>query len=153
MSYFGPRSALGLGLESKLILVLFNIFGYPGHMGEQWVTIDTASKVFNVKDRTIRRWIKAGKLTAKKQGGRVYVAIDSTLTETLVTGDDYQELVERLRIELKNKSELVEHLKGEVDFLRNAHAASLSQIQQLLTEAKEQEKRKRPWWRRGGDND
>lgn len=42
----------------------------------QYVNINEASKILNVNEETVRRWIRSGKLKAEKHGGRIGYRID-----------------------------------------------------------------------------
>lgn len=46
------------------------------------MTIQEASKKLGVSERTIRRWIKSGKLKAGKQGGRVRILLAESVEST-----------------------------------------------------------------------
>ena len=124
-------------------------------MGNQWVTIEDAQKLLGVSQRTVYRWIDKGQLASQKRGSKTYVAIDTSQisAESAEIDKELADKLARLEIELNAKNDYIEHLEGEVDYLRNAHAASLSANQSLqkLIESRNQEdaerQKKGKWWR------
>jgi methyl-accepting chemotaxis protein len=151
---------------------------------DRWVTIAEAATILGKSTRTIRRYVAQGKLGADKSkspmlvrvsdmtdtvadtvadtGGQV-ADIDRQASDTLrATIQDLERKVDRLaaandRLEAANDrlQDLLERAEGEVDYLRQALAASMGNQQKLL----EAQTGRRSWierllpWTRGGENE
>lgn len=50
----------------------------------QYVNINEASKILNVNEETVRRWIRSGKLKAEKHGGRIGYRIDKKILDDFI---------------------------------------------------------------------
>jgi hypothetical protein len=122
-----------------------------------WVSVSEAAELLGKSERTVWRWVKRGKLAIDRSVTPHLVNVsdtvsdidtDKTVTPT-VTPDRVSELegtVERLREKVDRLASENEQLqadndrlrdvlgevRGERDYLRQAHAASLSTQQRLL---------------------
>ena len=123
---------------------------------EQWVTVSEAVGIYGKSERTVRRWVREGKLQSKTERNKLYVLAPDfapDLRQAKKGAPDIQELqvkIEKLEMDVEAKAAIIEQLTGERDFLRQAHAASLSQIQ-ILIEAETEKKSGKKWWRFWGD--
>ena len=113
------------------------------------MSIQDAAKHFNVSDRTIRRWIKSGRLYAQLINGKYCVDIELTNHLTSDLTDDNVELVDQLRSEVERMAKLLERKDEQTDHLQQLLAVSQKSIQQL-TEQNQlllEDQRHRPWWK------
>ena len=114
------------------------------------MSIQDAAKHFNVSDRTIRRWIKSGRLYAQLINGKYCVDIELTNHLTSDLTDDNVELVDQLRSEVERMAKLLERKDEQTDHLQQLLAVSQKSIQQL-TEQNQfllEDTRRRTWWKR-----
>jgi len=93
-----------VGLDSKEAgkwywsVLLFT--GKVGNMTGKWFTMSEACQVKGVTDRTLRRWIKDGKVETKKENGKRFVLLDMADTEAVNSGHDTDTvLVEQIQRE------------------------------------------------------
>ena len=113
------------------------------------MSIQDAAKHFNVSDRTIRRWIKSGRLYAQLINGKYCVDIELTNHLTSDLTDDNVELVDQLRSEVERMAKLLERKDEQTDHLQQLLAVSQKSIQQL-TEQNQfllEDTRRRTWWK------
>ena len=119
---------------------------------ERWIKITDAVGTYGKSERTIRRWVRQGKLESKTERGKLYVIAPDfmpDLRQAKKGMPDIQELlakIQKLEMDVEAKQALIDQITSERDFLRQAHAASLSQIQNLI-EAQTKEKSGKKWWR------
>jgi len=102
--------------------------GVTDNMTERMST-QQAAKHFGVHERTIRRWIKSGKLKAEQVEGRwfVYVADENVR-------DDGQPVMGNARdlgLDARSQDRLYEHLTSEIQHLREQLARRDEQIESL----------------------
>ena len=114
------------------------------------MSIQDAAKHFNVSDRTIRRWIKSGRLYAQLINGKYCVDIELTNHLTSDLTDDNVELVDQLRSEVERMAKLLERKDEQIDHLQQLLAVSQKSIQQLAEQNHLllEDTRKRTWWKR-----
>ncbi len=88
---------------------------YRGYYVErQRVTVQEAAKILSVKEPAIRKRIKRGTLESEREGGRVYVYLD-----TGQSADYYEERSEDWTTErAPERDELVEELRRQNEYLR-----------------------------------
>ena len=113
------------------------------------MSIQDAAKHFNVSDRTIRRWIKSGRLYAQLINGKYCVDIELTNHLTSDLTDDNVELVDQLRSEVERMAKLLERKDEQTDHLQQLLAVSQKSIGQL-TEQNQfllEDTRRRTWWK------
>lgn len=84
------------------------------HMERQRVTVQEAAKRLGVKEPAIRKRIKRGTLQSYREGGRVYVFLDTERSAGQSTG--YSE--ERSEERHQERDELVEELRRQNEYLR-----------------------------------
>jgi methyl coenzyme M reductase gamma subunit len=130
-------------------------------MGQEWVNMAQACRIYGVSRRTLTRWINQGKIQSKLENNRRLVfASDVGHSETELGHDDSgmsQEMSQQV---------LVEQLRSEIEFLRQQidvkdkeiaeKGKLLDQEQQLsLIYRKDQkalesaeQKARRGWWSR-----
>ncbi len=82
---------------------------------EQWMTISDASRILNVTERTMHRYVSEGKHQSKRENGRRYVLLD--VPDELPTDD----------------SKLTVQMQGEIEYLRER----LSEAQQTISDMQE----------------
>ena len=114
------------------------------------MSIQDAAKHFNVSDRTIRRWIKSGRLYAQLINGKYCVDIELTNHLTSDLTDDNVELVDQLRSEVERMAKLLERKDEQTDHLQQLLAVSQKSIQQLAEQNHLllEDTRRRTWWKR-----
>jgi excisionase family DNA binding protein len=135
-------------------------------MGQEWVTVAQACRIYGVSRRTLTRWIKQGKLESKIDGNRrLVLTSDIGHGETKQGHDDssmsqdmsQQELIKQLRSDiaslekqLETKDKQIEELQKELSEhsqRTDSIIMQLSRNQQLMIESTEQ-KVGRSWWSR-----
>ena len=107
-----------------------------------WVTVAEAAEALGKSDRTIRRWIADGKIPVDRTGPVIRVDIGRRCHDTDTTTPTVAEL-----------QAMVSRLEGEVDYLRQALAVSLSTQRDIVRalpepepETLEEPKGARPSW-------
>ena len=104
------------------------------------MTITQASKHFDVSERTIRRWIECGKLTASKFNGHWKIKLDTAPDiEPDTTPDIMSNLsdqvdrlitdVQHLRQQLETKDQQIDKLQQALDQEQQLHAVSQKTIE------------------------
>ena len=129
----------------------------------QWVTVQEASRLLNRSERTVHRMAADGRLSARKESGRLFVNVADAEIETTDKESDVSEAMS-LRLELAEArgevgklSAIVNQLTDERDNLRGdikfyqSEVAALTQVTQRL--ALEPPKRRRSWWPPWGRGD
>ena len=98
-----------------------------------WVSIQEAANRLGVAERTVYRRVKSGKLKSKQLDGRTVIRFDKRLTDVRQVSDKVT--IARLEAELAGMVREVTRLEEnrrsqgeEIDYLRQALAASLSKI-------------------------
>ena len=125
-------------------------------MAEKWLTVQQAVAHYSKSERSIRRWCREGRFQTRHEKGRLLILVPDFEPGAEQAQAEINALLARIdQLELDNeaKKALIEQLSGERDYLRQAHMASLAQIQLLVegqSEAKGEAK-KRKWWQFGGD--
>ena len=82
-----------------------------------WVTVSRAADMLGMSERSIRRHIADGRLSAKLEGGRRLVKVDVTSGGPDMVGmteADREALIRWLRDELKERGEQVGRLQEEI---------------------------------------
>ena len=125
----------------------------------QTLTIPEAAKALNVSDKTIRRWIDVGKLTAEKGDRKwsVYVDLDIDLDNDLdVEKDTDRTDVQHFKAQLDRADSEISHLREQLA-RRDEQIDHLTQLLAMqtkttaaLTERLQASKdmRRRSWWKR-----
>ncbi len=83
----------------------------------QTLTITEAAKVLNVSDKTIRRWIDAGKLTAEKVDRKWYVHVDLDIdqdNDLAIDPDNDQSHVHAMKAQLDRADSEIRHLRDQL---------------------------------------
>ena len=120
------------------------------------MTIQAATRHFQVSEKTIRRWIKQGKLKADLVDGRYVVHLDGQTAQT----NDQTSLIDQLRSENEQLRGQLTRRDGQIDALtqQNDHltqvvamsqknAAQLTEQLDTSRQMLEDGLRHRPWWR------
>ena len=120
------------------------------------LTIQDAMKHFNVSERTIRRWIKQGKVDAEKIGGRYFIDVDLKDSMADDRTPDKAALIGQLQAEnahlrdqLTEKDNQLIRRDEQTDHLQQLLAVSQKSIGQL-TEQNQfllEDTRRRTWWK------
>jgi excisionase family DNA binding protein len=88
------------------------------------MTVQQATQHFNVSEKTIRRWIKSGKIKAELVDGKYHVQTDGHNDRT----DDQTPLIERLQSEVEYLRERLVNRDQEIDHLTQLLAVSHKSI-------------------------
>ena len=115
------------------------------------MTIQAATYHFQVSEKTIRRWIKQGKLKADLVDGRYVVHLDGQTDQTndqAALIDQLRSENEHLRSQLTRRDDTIESLAREIDHLTQLLAVQ-TKTNALLTDRSQaiEDIRHRPWWR------
>jgi excisionase family DNA binding protein len=79
----------------------------------QTLTITEAAKALNVSDKTIRRWIDVGKLTAEKVDRKWYAHVDLDI-DLDIDPDNDQANVYHLKAQLERADSEIAHLREQL---------------------------------------
>jgi len=113
------------------------------------LTIQDAMAHFSVSERTIRRWIKQGKVNAEKRDGRYYIDIPMSDALPSDQASDQATLIEQLRREnehlksqLTTKDEQIDHLQQLLAIQTKTNASLTERITAI------EDMRSRSWFKR-----
>ena len=128
----------------------------------KWVTIQEASVILGMSERTVWRKVANGSIEAKSEGNKKYVKIvtnDDSSDIDVMTMTDKDDIIEYLKNELEERNKQIEHLQTE---LKNNRERSDSIIMKLAEElefqrqicqgVKPERKRDKSFWRLLGKN-
>ncbi len=93
----------------------------------KWISVQEAAGILGKSSKTIRRWIKAGKLRHKREGRRVYVVIEGTEGGTTIQTDGGTSVqtskMAALTAKVEFQRELIDHLRRDLDDWKSQAAA------------------------------
>ena len=117
------------------------------------MTIPEASQALGVSQRTIHRWIRDGKLSAKKIDRQWRVDVDIETVKDNGKSDLDAQLVEQLRSENAHIREQLVRRDEQIDHLTQVVAMSQKNIGALTEQLDDsrqmiEDMRSRSWWRR-----
>jgi len=111
-------------------------------MQQQWVTVSEASRLLDVTERTIQRYIKENKYPSQLKNGRRYILLD--LSEDVINGlknsenvmtekefvvtDDHK--TESLVSEANMKDKLIDKMSSEIEYLREELSKTREELYQ-----------------------
>jgi len=123
----------------------------------KWVTIQEASVILGMSERTVWRKVANGSIEAKSEGKKKYVKIvtnDGIDDNNVVTMTDKNDIIKYLKNELEKRNKQIENLQTE---LKNSRERSDSIIMKLAEELefqrqicqgqKPERKRDKSFWR------
>ena len=131
-------------------------------MGQKWVNMAQACRIYGVSRRTLTRWISDGKIESKLENNRrLVLATLEGQTETEQGHNDsamsqdmsQQALIEQLRTEiefLRQQIEIKDKEKAEITKLldQEQKLSLYYQQQKVLLLESSQAKQRRSWWSR-----
>ena len=103
-----------------------------GEVREEWIPIREAAAVLGISPRAVQLQAKSGKIASRKSGNRLLVNLateqapvisPAPFREERESNHESNESNESIR-ELRDDSQLVEQLRGEVDYLRGELTAA-----------------------------
>ena len=122
---------------------------------EQWATVSEAAAILNRSERTIRRWITAGKVAVDRTGPTIRIDIARLVPVGAATARGmplHAEIVgeaDLLKAELERLREQLEDTRAERDRLWQALADSQALARALVPERRQLTAgQARSWWRR-----
>ncbi|MCH8295730.1 helix-turn-helix domain-containing protein [Candidatus Poribacteria bacterium] len=95
------------------------------------LTITEATQVLGCSDKTIRRWIESGKLTAEKVGRKWYVQVNVDVDQDINQEPDLDSdsvNVQHLQAQLERADSEIQHLREQIDHLTQVVAMSQKNI-------------------------
>jgi hypothetical protein len=101
----------------------------------KWVTVDEASVMLGMSERSIRRHIKDGKIDSKIEGKRRLVGIESrddNYDKSVMTNTDKDALVSWLKNELEEKNKQIQRLQDELRHNRERSDAIVIKLAEEL---------------------
>jgi len=120
---------------------------------QRWITITDAMTYFDKSDRTIRRWIKTGQISSKKDKGRVFVMVydtgSDTDSDTKTKTPGQAAAMTALNVEIARLKELLSETRNDRDYLRQALAGLMVTQQKLIEAQTSEQKQERRWWQFG----
>ena len=136
-------------------------------MGQEWVTVTQACRIYGVSRRTLTRWVKDGKVESKIDDDRRLILASTVGHDETDQGHDdsgmsqdvsQQALVEQLRSEIERLEKQLEAKDKQIVNLQeelSEHSQrtdsiimQLSRNQQLMLESSEMKKERQSWWSR-----
>jgi predicted transcriptional regulator len=100
-------------------------------MQQQWVTVSEASRLLDVTERTIQRYIKENKYPSQLKNGRRYILLD--LSEDLINGlkDSGNVVTEKEDITTDlMKDKLIDKMESEIEYLREELSKTREELDQ-----------------------
>ncbi len=93
------------------------------------LTINQAAQTLNLSSKSVKRWLKGGKLNGEKVDGKWYVQADSTFAGYLNPNPqmDTQLAFEQLKDETRHLRELLANRDSQIESM-NQHIEHLSQL-------------------------
>ncbi len=130
--------------------ICYHITGKVGDDMAEWITVKQLAQVRNCSERLIIKEIQAEKLTAKREGRRWMILVDTAEpmedSEPMRNGAEQSELIAVLKQQLEEKDKQISKLqedKQRTDMI----IIQMTRNQQLMLESIEQ-KGQRSWWSR-----
>jgi len=121
-------------------------------MADKWVTMAVTCQVKGISDRTLRRWIKEGKMQSRIEDNKRLVLVDIADTMADNSGQDADIQADMPLIEqIKRENELLREQLKEKDQQISQQQAIIMQLSrnaQMMLESKEQKERRRGWFSR-----
>jgi len=106
---------------------------------DKWVTVSEAAALLGCSERTVWRRVKAEELDIDRSVTPHLVRVSDVVSDRVVTETDNVSELSELRLqvasleaEVERLREVLQEVRSERDYLRSAHAASLSTSQRLL---------------------
>ena len=96
---------------------------------EAKLTVNQASQQLNLSSKSVKHWLKGGKLNGEKVDGKWYVQADSTFEHYLNpnTQMDIQLALEQLQDETRHLRALLDNRDSQIESM-NQHIERLSQL-------------------------
>ena len=93
------------------------------------LTVNQAAQRLNLSPKSVKRWIKGGKLNGEKVNGKWYVQADRTFEHYLNANVqmDTQLALEQLQDETRHLRELLDNRDSQIESM-NQHVERLSQL-------------------------
>ena len=120
--------------------------------GGRWVRVTDAAQLLGVSERTIRRWIQAGRLPSDDMGSATRVDVSGErqaqgpATPDMPDSAGHDVELAELRVRVQMLTEQRERLEEQLDHWRRQAEAALVN-QRLLLEAPKQRRFRWPWER------
>jgi len=126
------------------------------------IDLETAATILDIKKDTLRKQLQRGKIAGvKDRSGKWQVVIDDDMNQDMDSDRDKQDKKQD-SVQDNQDSPLIEHLRGEIDYLRQENYRKDSIIIELTKRVpliEGHRERKVPWYHklftfnRGGEND
>ena len=123
------------------------------------LTVNQAAQRLNLSSKSVKRWLKRGKLNGEKVDGRWYVQADSTfghylnpnaLMDTQLAFEQLQDEARHLRELLDNRDNQIESMTQHIERLSQLLAVSHRSLQQITDQHHLliEDNRKPSFWKR-----
>ena len=93
------------------------------------LTVNQATRKLNLSSKSVRRWLKSGKLNGEKVDGKWYVQVDTVFEHYLNPNAhmDTQLALEQLQAETRHLRELLDNRDSQIESMTQ-HIERLSQL-------------------------
>ena len=126
---------------------------------EAKLTVNQAAQQLNLSSKSIKHWLKRGKLNGEKVDGKWYVQVDTTFEhylnpnvqmDTQLALEQLQDETRHLRELLANRDNQIESMNQHVERLSQLLAISHRSLQQVTDEVQllVEDNRKPSFWKR-----
>ena len=126
---------------------------------EAKLTVNQAAQQLNLSSKSVKHWLKGGKLNGEKVDGKWYVQADSTFEhylnanvqmETQLALEQLKDETRHLRALLDNRDSQIEAMNQHIERLSQLLAVSHRSLQQITDQYHLliEDKRKPSFWRR-----
>ena len=126
---------------------------------EAKLTVNQAAQQLNLSSKSVKHWLKGGKLNGEKVDGKWYVQADSTFAhylnpntqmETQLALEQLQDETRHLRALLDNRDNQIESMNQHVERLSQLLAISHRSLQQVTDQVQLliEDNRKPSFWKR-----
>ena len=126
---------------------------------EAKLTVNQAAQQLNLSSKSVKHWLKGGKLNGEKVDGKWYVQADSTFEhylnpnvqmDTQLALEQLQDETRHLRALLDNRDNQIESMNQHIERLSQLLAVSHRSLQQITDQSQLliEDNRKPSFWKR-----
>lgn len=91
-----------------------------------YLNVNEASKILNVNEETIRRWIRDGKLSAEKHGGRIGYRIDKNVLNKFISQNKIWQISSDSSINITNSNKNNKSTSIDSEFNKTSYTTNIN---------------------------
>lgn len=91
-----------------------------------YLNVNEASKILNVNEETIRRWIRDGKLSAEKHGGRIGYRIDKNVLNKFISQNKIWQISSDNSINITNSNKNNKSTSIDSEFNKTSYTTNIN---------------------------